>query len=83
MAHFHLSMSDGDEGESISLSFRADQIQDVLERLQAFLRSGGFPYVTELVAVSHDEGGNEDEDVYWYADGTRLTGRDIDALNKE
>lgn len=83
MAHFHFSVSDNDGGMSCSVSFQAGDIHEVLDRFGKFLAAGEFPYVTDVVALSEDKDGNNDEDVYWYSDGTRLTGREIDEANEE
>lgn len=83
MSHFHFSVSDNEGGMTCAVTFHAEDIHEVLDRFGKFLAAGEFPYVSEVVAVSHDENGIEDEDVYWYPDGTRLTGREIDELNEE
>jgi hypothetical protein len=83
MGFFSLSYSDNEDGNTTSMTFHADKVSDVLERITVFLASGPFPYVTDVVAMSEDEGGDDNEDVYFYSDGTRLTGRQIDAANRE
>ncbi|CAB4138907.1 hypothetical protein UFOVP345_3 [uncultured Caudovirales phage] len=82
MTSFYLTVTDDDD-TTTTMSFQADEIGVVLERLTALLAASAFPYVNDIVAVSYDEGGDEDEDVYFYADGTRMTGREIDAALQE
>lgn len=83
MSHFHFSVSDNEGGMTCAVTFQAEDIHEVLDRFGKFLAAGEFPYVTDVVAISEDDTGNDAEDVYWYSDGVRLTGREIDEASKE
>lgn len=82
MPHFHFSTS-SEDGSKASVGFHADNIFDVLEKFKVFLNAADFPGIDEVIAVSHDQDGNEDDDIYYYNDGTALTGAEIDAENSE
>lgn len=82
MASFYFSTR-SEEGSNASVGFHADNIFDVLEKFKGFLNAADFPGIDEVIAVSHDQDGNEDDDIYYYSDGTAMTGAEIDAENNE
>lgn len=83
MAHFHFQYCDGQVGESSSISFTADDIFAVLEKFRVFLNTADFFEVNEVVAVSHDPEGGDEDDLYYFSDGHVATGAEIDAENSE
>lgn len=79
MPRYYFQVTNDDEGlgSGVNVNFEADDIWDVLERFQAFLKASEFPFVDEIVAVSHDPE-NDADDLYYFSDGTACTGRELD-----
>ena len=82
MASFYFSTRN-DDGSNASVGFHADNIFDVLAKFKTFLNAADYPGIDEVVAVSHDQEGNDAEDIYYYSDGYSATGAEIDVENSE